>query len=193
MGHQRIPSPKLALEFDSWITKFLEAVDEKVSHYDPHATADSDSDNEKAVRATQIPHSNEDTANMLKGTVQGLQKQFLSRVRALIQKQHLCMKVNIEEAIAEENEEDIASYKSFNTVSHPGSLAQAFTLATNTLGIPIMSGSGVSTNGYGNQVSSMGSSYIHNQNITNNNVLQLVKFICAIFSLAKASNLKYVF
>lgn len=182
--------PKLALEFDSWITKFLEAVDEKVSHYDPHATADSDSDNEKAVRATQIPHSNEDTANMLKGTVQGLQKQFLSRVRALIQKQHLCMKVNIEEAIAEENEEDIASYKSFNTVSHPGSLAQAFTLATNTLGIPIMSGSGVSTNGYGNQVSSMGSSYIHNQNITNNNVLQLVKFICAIFSLAKSIELE---
>lgn len=160
--------PKLAQEFENWVSKFVQLVDKRAREYDPHEGSE-----EEGKKGEEEAGD----AAMLKGVVKSMEKTFLARIKTLIQRQQLCLKVDIDEAIAEENEENIAAYRSFTTAAHPGSLSQALTAAVDKLGLAA-AGAGAA------------SSYAQHQNANNNAVLQLVKFVCAALGLARSMELE---
>lgn len=188
-----LPS-SLGKEFGRWVTKFIEIIDDRVkaSHnfndYDDNNGDIGEGDNdENSIRLTQIPKTEDETTKLLTGAVKGLEKSFMSRIRTLIQRQQLATSIDIEKAYNEDNRDQIATYKMFELIPQPGSIQEALSEAAAATkekygsgALALATTTMASTNfGRGSKMS------IYNQNINNNMVLQLVKFVCAVFSLAR--------
>lgn len=159
--------PVLAEEFDGWVAKFIELVDDRIITYS----------NEN--HASQHPQTNEALAVALKGSVKSLEKPFLARIKLLNQRQQEATSIDLQEAIEEQNSDLISIYNDFKQIDHPGNMITALNQATE-----------VSKMHGGTNIGSKNGVSVYNQSINRNMVLQLVKFVAAVFSLAKSIELE---
>lgn len=168
---------KLSREFTKWVSAFIYAVDERLKA----AMMDVDGEDGQESRPTQLPNSEQDDGEILKGVAKSLEKQLLARIKSLIQQQYMAQSVNLEEAEEQGNLEAIQLVDDFAVVDHPGSIADALESAT------AISKKNHSNN---NIATSFGKAGSVSVSINNNMVLQLAKFLCAVFALAKPIELE---